>query len=97
MYHGTVFVAMSLADTKSAFAPEIRRLKEIGFRHSALDLCNVKLVEPKVAIAATRWRRLGEGDKLLGTLGITYTLLKTSTGWKVVVVTAHDAGVVLVD
>jgi hypothetical protein len=96
VYHGTVFVAKSLADTKSAFAPEIRRLKDGGFRYSALDLCNVKLIEPKLAIAATRWRRLGEDDKLLETLGITYTLLKGPSGWKVVVVVAHDAEVVLV-
>jgi hypothetical protein len=97
VYRGAVFVAKSLADTKNAFAPEIRRLKESGFRHSALDLCNIKLIEPNLAIAATRWRRLGEGDKLLEKLGITYTLLKTPSGWKVVVAIAHDAGVVLVE
>jgi len=97
VYHGTVLVAKSLGDTKSAFAPEIRRLKEGGFRHSALDLCNVKLIEPKLAIASTRWRRLGENNKLLEELGATYTLLKTPSGWKVVVVIAHDEGVVLVE
>ena len=96
VYHGTVFVAKSLADTKNAFASEVRRLKEIGFRHSALDLCNVRLIEPKLAIASTRWRRLGKDDEVLEKLGITYTLLKTPSGWKVVVVIAHDEGVILV-
>lgn len=96
VYHGTVFVAKSLGDTKNAFAPEIKRLKESGFRRSALDLCNVKLIEPKLAIAATRWRRLDEKGKLLEKLGITYTLLKGPAGWKVVVVIAHDADVVLI-
>jgi hypothetical protein len=96
VYHDTVFVAKSLGGTKHAFAPEIRRLKESGFRRSALVLCNVKLIGSKLAIAATCWRRLGENDKLLEKLGITYTLLKTPSGWKVVVVVAHDEGVVLV-
>jgi hypothetical protein len=39
---------------------------------------------------------LGENDRLLEKLGITYTLLKAPSGWKVVVVIAHDEGVVLV-
>jgi len=97
VYRGTVLVAKSLEDTKTAFVPEIRRLREAGFRHSALDLCNVRLLEPKLAIAATRWRRLGGNDELLETLGITYTLIKASSGWKVVVVVAHDDAVVLVE
>ena len=97
VYRGTVLVARSLADTKAAFVPEIERLRAAGFRHSALDLCNVKLLEPKLAMAATRWRRLGRNDELLEKLGITYTLIKTPSGWKVVVVVAHDDAVVLIE
>jgi len=93
VHHDSVFVAKSLEDTKHAFAPLVSELKERGFRRSALDLCTVTLIGPKLAIAATQWRRLGENDELLETLGIMYTLLKTASGWKVVVATLHDADV----
>ena len=52
VHDDTVFVAQSLEDTKKAFAPMISGLRESGFRRSALDLCNVKLLGPKMALAA---------------------------------------------
>jgi ketosteroid isomerase-like protein len=96
VHHDSVFLAQSPEDTKKAFAPVISGLRESGFRRSALDLCNVKLLGPKIAIAATLWRRLGENDRLLEKFGATYTLLETPAGWKVVVATVHDEDVVLV-
>ena len=93
VYHSTVLVAKSLGDTKSAFAAEIRRLKESGLWHSALDLCNVELIEPQLALASTRWRRWGANNKLLEKLGATYSFITKPSGWNVV--TAHDEGVVL--
>ena len=74
----------------------IEGLKAIGFRRSALDLCNIRFLGPKLAVASTVWRRLGENDKLLETFGATYTLLETSAGWKVVMATLHDEDVILV-
>jgi len=96
VYHDSVLVAQSLNDTKRAFAPMIDGLRESGFRRSALDVCNVKLLGPKLAFAATVWRRLGEGDKLLEKFGASYTLLETAAGWKVVVAAVHDAEALLV-
>ena len=96
IHHGSVHVAKSIDDTKSAFAPMIDGLKASGFRRSALDICNIRILGPKMAIAATVWRRLGENDKVLETFGATYTLLETPGGWKVVVAAVHDADVILV-
>lgn len=96
VHHDSVFVAQSLEETKAAFAPMIRELRESGFRRSALDLCNVRLLGPKMAITATIWRRLGENDTLLEKFGATYTLLDTAAGWKIVVAAVHD-DVVLFD
>jgi NTF2-like protein (DUF6841) len=96
VHHDSVFVAKSIEDTKNAFAPMISGLRESGFRRSALDLCNIKFLGPKMAIAATMWRRLGENDKLLEKFGATYTLLETPAGWKVVVAMVHDEDVILV-
>lgn len=92
-----VFVAHSLDETKNAFAPMINSLKEAGFRQSVLDLCKIKFLGPKMAVASTLWRRLGDNDKLLEKFGSTYTLLETAEGWKVVVATGHDYDVVLVN
>lgn len=96
VHHDSVFVSRSLEDTKQAFAPMIAGLRASGFRRSALDVCHIKLLGPKLALAATVWRRLGENDKLLERFGATYTLLDTPAGWKVVVATVHDPDVVLV-
>ena len=90
VHHDSVFVAQSLDETKAAFAPMISELRESGFRRSALDLCNVRLLGPKMAITATIWRRLGENDTLLEKFGATYTLLDTEAGWKIVVAAVHD-------
>jgi len=97
VHDDSVFVAKSTDETKQAFAPMISSLKESGFRRSALDLCNIGFLSPNMAIAATLWRRLGENDTLLEKFGATYILLETPAGWKVVVATVHDDGVVLVD
>ena len=97
VHHDSVFVAQSLEDTKNAFGPMIDDLKANGFRRSALDLCKIKFLGPKLAVAATVWRRLGEDDKLLEKFGATYTLLETPAGWKVVVATVHDDDVILVN
>jgi hypothetical protein len=96
VHHDTVFVARSREETKQAFAPMIQGLRDSGFRRSALDLCNVRLLGPKMAFASTRWRRLGEHDVLLERFGATYTLLDTADGWKVVVAAVHD-DVVLIE
>ena len=89
--HGeTVFLAQSLNDTKEAFAPMIESLREAGFKRSVLDLCNIKILGSEMSIATTLWRRLGENDTLIEDFGATYTLLKTSAGWKVVVAAVHD-------
>ena len=95
--HGAVFVAQRLDDTKKAFAPTISVLKERGYSGTILDRCNVRVVGPKTAVAATQWRRLGQGGEVLEYLGVTYTLVKGDSGWKVAVVTIHDENVVLVD
>lgn len=97
VHHDSVFVAQSLEDTKNAFAPMFKELRETGFKRSALDLCNIRFLGPKLAVAATLWRRLGENDKLLEKFGATYTLLETPAGWKVVVATVHDEDVILVN
>jgi len=97
VHHDSVFVAQSLEDTKNAFGPMIEDLRASGFRRSALDLCNIKFLDSKLAVAATVWRRLGENDKLLEKFGATYTLLETPSGWKVVVATVHDENVILVN
>jgi len=94
--HDSVFAAQSLEDTKRAFGPMLEDLKARGFRRSALDVCNIKFLGPKLAVAATVWRRLGENDKLLETFGATYTLVETSVGWKVVMAALHDEDVILV-
>lgn len=96
VHHDMVFVAQSLADTKAAFAPMIDELRSSGFKQSALDLCNIRILGPKMAMTATLWRRLGEGDELLEKFGATYTLLLTDAGWKIVVAAVHDE-VVLFD
>lgn len=97
VHHDSVFVAQSLEDTKAAFAQMIKELRTSGFKRSALDLCNIKFLGPKLAVAATLWRRLGENDKLLEKFGATYTLLETPKGWKVVVATVHDKDAILVN
>ena len=97
VHHDLVFVAHSLDETKNALAPMIESLREAGFRRSNLDLCNIKLLGPKIAVASTLWTRLGNNDEVLEKFGATYTLLDTAAGWKIVVVTAHDDDVVLVD
>ena len=90
LHRETVFLAQSLNDTKEAFGPMIDSLREAGFKRSTLDLCNVKILGPEMAITTTLWRRLGENDTLLESFGATYTLLKTPEGWKVVVAAVHD-------
>lgn len=64
--HDSVFVAQSLEDTRNAFSPMIDNLKAIGFRRSALDLCNIRFLGPKLAVASTVWRRLGEKRQATG-------------------------------
>lgn len=96
VHHDSVFVAKSLEETKQAFAPMIAGLRASGFRRSALDRCTITRLGPRLALAATLWRRLGEGDTLLEEFGASYTLLDTGDGWKVVVATVHDPDVVLV-
>jgi hypothetical protein len=97
VHYDSVFVAQSLDETKNAFAPTINRLREAGFRRSNLDLCNIKFLGPKMAVASTLWTRLGDNDEVLERFGATYTLLETATGWKVVVATSHDIDVVLIN
>ena len=96
IHHDFVFVARSLDETKNALAPMIESLREVGFRRSNLDLCKIKSLGPKIAVASTLWTRLGNNDEVLEKFGATYTLLDTAAGWKVVVATAHDDDVVLV-
>ncbi|MGD9603442.1 MAG: nuclear transport factor 2 family protein [Gammaproteobacteria bacterium] len=96
VHHDSVFVARSREETKQAFAPMIQGLRDSGFRRSALDLCNVRLLGAKMAIASTRWRRLGEHDALLERFGATYTLIDTADGWQVAVAAVHD-DMVLID
>lgn len=97
VHDDSVFVARSLDETKTAFAPMISRLREAGFRRTNLDLCNIEFLGPNMAVASTLWRRLGENDRLLEKFGSTYTLLNTAAGWKVVVAAGHGYDVVLVD
>jgi hypothetical protein len=96
VHHDFVFVAHSLDETKNASAPMISDLREAGFRRSNLDLCNIKFLGPKMAVASTVWTRLGDKDEVLEKFGATYTLLDTAAGWKVVVTAVHDDDVVLV-
>jgi hypothetical protein len=90
VHHDSVFVARSREETRAAFAPMIQGLRDQGFRRSALDRCDVRLLGPKMAMASTCWRRLGEGDALLDRFGATYTLLDTANGWQVVMAAVHD-------
>ncbi len=96
VHHDFVLVSHSLEETKNAVAPMIGTLREAGFRRSNLDLCNIKFLGPKLALASTLWTRLGANDEVLEKFGATYTLLDTDAGWKVVVATVHDDDVVLV-
>jgi hypothetical protein len=97
VHHDSVSVANSLDETKNAFAPVINSLREAGFRRTNLDLCNIKFLGPKMAVASTLWTRLGDKDEVLEKFGSTYTLLDTAVGWKVVVAAGHDYDVVLVN
>jgi hypothetical protein len=97
VHHDLVFVAHSLDETKNASVPMISSLREAGFRRSNLDLCNIKFLGPKMAVASTVWTRLGDKDEVLEKFGATYTLLYTAAGWKVVVTAVHDDDVVLVN
>ena len=96
VHHDSVFVARSIEDTRDAFAPMLAGLRKSGFRRSALDVCNVAFLGPRIAVASTIWRRLGNNDTLLEKIGATYTLLETPAGWKVAVATVHDDDVLLV-
>lgn len=97
VHHDFVLVANSLDETKSAIAPMVKSLQDAGFRRSTLDLCNIKFLGSKIAVASTLWKRLGENDEVLEKFGSTYTLLDTAAGWKVVVVLGHDDDAVLVN
>jgi hypothetical protein len=92
----TVLVAQSHEEAKNKFMPAFNSLKEKGFSGSLLDRCNIKIIEENLAVADTHWTRLGRNNEILEQLGIMYTLQKTKAGWKVVVVTAHDKDLVLI-
>jgi len=93
---GSVFSSGSYDESKAALMPVFERVQQKGFKRTQLDLCNIRILSDTTAIASTVWTRFGSDEQVLERLGATYMLLHADGQWKIAVLTAHGADVIVV-
>ena len=71
------------------------RITERGYARGEYPQLHVKQMSPSVAMASGLYVRYKKDGQELERLGATYVLHKTSDGWKIAVLVAHDPGSVL--
>ena len=74
----------------SIFAPVIEDLRARGYGRSELSLHQVKLLSATAALANGVARRYKIDGQELESIGVTYLLHRSDTGWKIAVVVLHD-------
>lgn len=85
-----VLAAPTSAVLASIFAPVIEDLRARGYGRSELSLHQVKLLSATAALANGVARRYKADGQELESIGVTYLLHKSDTGWKIAVVVLHD-------
>jgi hypothetical protein len=75
----------------SIFASVIEDLRARGYGRSELSLHQVKLLSATAALANGVARRYKIDGQELESIGVTYLLHRSDTGWKIAVVVLHDS------
>ncbi len=83
------------ADLEAWLQPALAALKERGYARSEWPQLHVNLLSSGVAIASALVVRYKTDGQEMERFGVTYLLRKTSDGWKVAVLAAHDPSKVL--
>jgi ketosteroid isomerase-like protein len=90
-----VSVMPTHADVETLLTKMMGSLKERGYARSELTNLQVSQLSETLAFVSVSRVRYQSGGQELERLGETYTLRKTSDGWKIVVAAIHDAHAVL--
>ena len=89
-------VLTTRTDVEVWLKPFIQRLKDQGWdTRSEWAQLHVKQLSAGVAVASALILRHKADGQLLERVGVTYVLRKTSDGWKIAVLVAHDPGSVM--
>jgi ketosteroid isomerase-like protein len=83
------------ADIEAWVKPIFARVLERGYARAEYSQLHIKQVSAGVAVASGIYVRYKADGQELERLGVTYVLHKTSDGWKIAVLAAHDPGSVL--
>ena len=90
-----VFVTSSEADAASMLAEMMGGLRARGYARSEWSDLRAQRLSRDTALVATGVTRFAAGGQELERFGATYLLRQTDAGWKIVVLTVHDADTVL--
>jgi ketosteroid isomerase-like protein len=90
-----VTVMATAADVEARFARVMASLKARGYARSDFSDVRVTLLGENIALLSVNGARYKTDGKVLEPLGVTYTLRKYGTAWKVVVLTRHDPDVIV--
>lgn len=89
-----VLVVATAAEARTLFAGMMKGLEARGYAKSESAGLRVTRLSDDTAVLSTRVVRLkADGDEL-ERFGATYSLRRTDAGWKIVVLTVHDADAV---
>ncbi|MDM0071769.1 hypothetical protein [Variovorax sp. J31P207] len=62
---------------------EIDRLRRAGFAGSALDKCQICVLNPRAALVDALWLRRDGAGALMARFGVIYLLTLTTSGWRI--------------
>lgn len=62
---------------------EIDRLRRAGFAGSALDKCQVKVLNLRAALVDALWLRRDNAGAVMERFGVTYLVALTTAGWRI--------------
>ena len=62
---------------------EIERLRRAGFAGSALDKCEITVLNPRAALCDALWLRRDSAGAVMERFGVIYLVTLTAEGWRI--------------
>jgi hypothetical protein len=62
---------------------EIERLRRVGFAGSALDKCEITVLNPRAALCDALWLRRDSAGAVIERFGVIYLVTLTPEGWRI--------------
>jgi hypothetical protein len=84
----------TVEELRSAFPQTRKAMLSKGYARSQMPMAgrNVCILAPNVAVVSGRGVRYLANGQVMGEYGWTYTLIKNTTGWRMVSIYSHDPG-----